>query len=197
MDTVKFELKIFLDDSSDVAVEEFIPVFHDWIQAQELDELLIDVADYRHVPQGPSVVLVAHDAHYILDLAEGRAGLLYSRRRETHPSRSAMHGVDERLRSVWQCALTACQRLEAHPALHGRLRFRGDELLLRCNDRLTAPNSADAYATLSHHLTPLLTALYPGQQVAVQQQQDAGSRLTVAIQAPVSQGVDTLLSRLA
>ena len=52
MDTVKYELKCFLDDASGVELEEFIPVFHDWIQTQQLEELLIDVADYRHVPQG-------------------------------------------------------------------------------------------------------------------------------------------------
>jgi hypothetical protein len=197
MDTVKYELKVFLDDSSDVEVEEFIPVFHDWIQTQQLDELLIDVADYRHVPQGPSVVLVAHDAHYVMDLAEGRMGLLYSRRRETHSSRGAIQGVEERLRSVWQCALTACQRLEAHPALHGRLRFRGHELHLRCNDRLTVPNTAVAYNALSQHLAPLLVTLYPGQQVEVHHKQEDASRLTVAIQAAAPQDVDTLLTRLA
>ena len=90
MDTVKYELKFFLDDASEVELEEFIPVFHDWIQTQQIEELLIDVADYRHVPHGPGVVLVAHDAHYAMDLAEGRLGLLYSRRRETHPSRGAI-----------------------------------------------------------------------------------------------------------
>ena len=54
--------------TSGVELEEFIPVFHDWIQTQQLAELLIDVADYRHVPHGPGVVLVAHDAHYAMDL---------------------------------------------------------------------------------------------------------------------------------
>ena len=83
MDTVKYELKCFLDDASGVELEEFIPVFHDWIQTQQLEELLIDVADYRHVPQGPGVVLIAHDAHYAMDLTDARLGLLYSRRRET------------------------------------------------------------------------------------------------------------------
>ena len=75
MDTVKYELKFFLDDTAGVEMEEFIPVFHDWIQTQQLAELLIDVADYRHVPHGPGVVLIAHDAHYAMDLADDRLGL--------------------------------------------------------------------------------------------------------------------------
>ena len=197
MDTVKYELKLFLDDPSGVELEEFIPVFHDWIQAQQLAELLIDVADYRHVPQGPGIVLIAHDAHYVMDLTDARLGLLYSRRRETHPSRSAIQSVEERLRSVWHCALTACQRLEAHPVLHGRLQFRGNELLLRCNDRLQAPNTTAAYDELCQHLDPFLATLYPGQRVEVEHLREHTSRLTVAIKVPESPDVDTLLTRLA
>ena len=57
-----------------------IPVFHRWIQQQALPGLLLDVADYRHVPEGPGVVLVAHEAIYGLDQGGGRLGLLYNRR---------------------------------------------------------------------------------------------------------------------
>jgi hypothetical protein len=197
MDTVKYELKLFLDEASDVELEEFIPVFHDWIQTQQLAELLIDVADYRHVPQGPGVVLIAHDAHYVMDRTDVRLGLLYSRRRETHPSRRAIRSVEDRLRSVWHCALTACQRLEAHPALRGRLQFRGNELLLRCNDRLRAPNTTAAYDELCQHLQPFLATLYPGQRVEVEHIREHTSRLTVAIKVPEGLDVDTLLACLA
>jgi hypothetical protein len=197
MDTVKYELKLFLDDASGVELEEFIPVFHDWIQTQQLAELLIDVADYRHVPQGPGIVLIAHDAHYVMDFTDARLGLLYSRRRETHPSRGAIQSVEDRLRSVWHCALTACQRLEAHPLLHGRLQFQGNELLLRCNDRLRAPNTTAAYDDLCQHLAPFLATLYPGQRVEVEHIHEHTSRLTVAIKVPEPPDVDALLTRLA
>ena len=196
MDTVKYELKLFVEDASGVDLEEFIPIFHHWIQAQELEGLLIDVADYRHVPEGPGIVLITHDAHYAMDLADGRLGLLYSRRRETHPSRCAIQGVADRLRSVWHCALTACQRLEAHPVLHGRLQFRGNELLLRCNDRLQAPNTPAAYDELCQYLEPFLATLYPGQRVEVEHISENTSRLTVAIKVAETPDVDTLLTRL-
>ena len=131
MESVKYDLKLFLQEPAEVELEDFIPVFHDWIQHQRLDELLIDVVDYRHVHNGPGVMLIAHDAHYAIDMADGRMGLLYSRRRETHPVRNAIQSVTERLHSVLQCALKACQLLEAEPSLQGRLKFRGDEMLLR------------------------------------------------------------------
>jgi hypothetical protein len=179
-----------------VDLETFIPLFHRWIQDQRLPELLIDVADYRHVHHGPGVVLIAHDAHYVMDMAQGRPGLLYSRRRETYPSRQALSNVTDRLRSVFHCALSACQELETDPALQGRLRFRGDELLLRLNDRLRAPNTAAAYHALRQHLEPFLTTLYPDQHVEVEHVSAPTSGLTVVIKVAHNPDVATLLARL-
>ena len=195
MESVKYDLKLFLQDSSQVNLEDFIPVFHDWIQNQRLDELLIDVVDYRHVHDGPAVMLIAHDAHYAIDVADGRMGLLYSRRRETHPSRNAIQSVAERLHSVLQCALEACRLLETEPTLQGRLRFRGDEMLLRINDRLVSPTPA-AFDELQTHLRPVLERLYLDCEVDVARFGEADSRLAVAIRAAEDAGVATLYSRL-
>ncbi len=196
MESLKYDLKLYLQDSSSVGLEEFIPIFHRWIQEQNLQEVLIDVADYRHVQHGPGVILVGHDAHYAMDLAEGRMGLLYSRRRETHPSRSAIQDVTERLSSVFHCALTACQHLESETSFQGRLRFRGDTLLLRLNDRLLAAHTSEVYEDLRHWLEPFLAQLYPGVQVELECAAAAGSRLEVVIKAAGSPEVATLLERL-
>jgi hypothetical protein len=195
MQCLRYDLKLFLHDAVSVDLETFIPLFHGWIQDQRLQELLIDVADYRHV-HGPGVVLIAHDAHYAMDMAQGRLGLLYSRRRETHPSRQALRNVTDRLRSVFHCALTACQELETDPALQGRLRFCGDELLLRLNDRLRAPNTATAYHELRQHLEPFLATLYPDQPVEVKHIGSPTACLTVVIKAAHNPDVATLLTRL-
>src|SRR5207245_9510599 len=102
-------------------------------------------------------------------------------RREPQPRLRHIHSVEDLLRSVWQCVLTACQRLAAHPALSGRLQFRGNELLLRCNDRLQGPNTAAAYTDLYQHLEPFLATLYAGQQIEVEHYSAYASRLTVGI----------------
>src|SRR5206468_4299474 len=107
-----------------------------------------------------------------------------------------IQSIEDRLRSVWQCALTACQRLAAHPALSGRLQFRSNELLLRCNDRLQGPNTAAAYTELCQHLEPFLATLYTGQQVEVQHYSEPASRLTVSIKVAESPDMDILLRRL-
>jgi len=194
MDTHKYDLKLFFHDAANVELEAFVPVFHHWIHAQCLDEVLIDVADYRHVHHGPGVVLVAHDAHYAIDMAEGQPGLLYSRRRETHPNRLHLQSGVERLCSVLHCALTACQRLEAEPVFQGRVRFRGNTFMLRSNDRLLAPNTPQAEADLLSSLTPVLDTLYPEGDVELHTQ-DA-SRLTVMVRSTADADVATLLSRL-
>ena len=58
-------VKVFAKAPVDLAAA--IPVFHRWIQEGACEELLIDVADYRHVPAGPGVVLIGHEANYSLD----------------------------------------------------------------------------------------------------------------------------------
>ncbi|ETX06741.1 hypothetical protein [Candidatus Entotheonella palauensis] len=196
MQTPKYELKWFFDSAPDIDLEAFIPVFHHWIQNQCLEELLIDVADYRHVHNGPGVMLIAHDAHYAIDATDGRQGLLYSRRRETHPSRRHIEDTRERLASVFLCALSACQRLETEAALQGQLRFRTDGFTLRVNDRLHAPNTHEAFHVVYEALAPFLRTLYADQEVAVSHASDTASRLTIEIQAPDNPGVETLLTRL-
>jgi len=197
MDCVKIDLKLFLDDAADVELEAFIPVFHRWIQAQDWEDTLIDVADYRHVPNGPGVILVAHDAQYAMDTSDGRIGLLYSRRRETHASHQHIRSMTQRLHSVVRSALTTCQRLEAEATLPRPLRFRGNELLLRFNDRLAAPNTAQAYDALRECLEPLLAQLYPDAPPQVDRVEDPATRLSLSIKADESPDVETLISRLA
>ena len=43
-----------------------IDVFHRFIQQGLVEGMVLDVADYRHVPDGPGVMLVGHDVDYSL-----------------------------------------------------------------------------------------------------------------------------------
>ncbi|PYU19621.1 MAG: hypothetical protein DMG32_24145 [Acidobacteria bacterium] len=60
-------VKLLVKSPEEVDLEPLIPVFHSWIQAQVFEELLLDVADYRHVPAGPGVVLIGHQANYSVE----------------------------------------------------------------------------------------------------------------------------------
>ena len=174
-------------------LERAIPVFHRWIRERALDELMVDVADYTHVPDGPGVVLVCHDAIYALDSAGGELGLLYSRRRETHPSLGPIASLDDRLASVFRRALAACERLEREQDLGAPLRFTGDRFLVAVNDRRVTAASA---TELGGALERLGGWLVPDGGAQVEVGAGAGERLTGSLRFERAPGVTTLLARL-
>ena len=55
MDAEKLQLKIFVtaDSARAAQPDAFIAVFHRWIKDGTLPELVLDVANYAHVPEGP------------------------------------------------------------------------------------------------------------------------------------------------
>ena len=71
----KLQVKLYAEDTT-LDGEAYIPLFHGWIRDSAMPELLIDVADYRHVPDGPGVALIGHESDYFLDFQDGRPGLL-------------------------------------------------------------------------------------------------------------------------
>ena len=77
----KINVKFYLTDDAVLTPEDAFRIFNGWIP-ETTDEVLIDVADYTHVPQGPKTVLVGHEANYTLDDTDGRPGLRYGRKRD-------------------------------------------------------------------------------------------------------------------
>ena len=72
MDLHKFGIKFFANTGERFDILKLIPVYHRWIQHSALQGLLIDVADYSHVPAGPGVMLIAHEGNYALgDILRG------------------------------------------------------------------------------------------------------------------------------
>lgn len=153
--SAKLQLKIFLTPASatSAAPESVIGVFHAWIRERRLPELLIDVANYAHVPEGPGVVIIGHGSDYGLDLGQGRAGLLHNRKR-------AGLAPSEWLEDLARRTLHVADLLEREPALGGKLRFATNELRFRINDRLAAPNDAETWAAVKPELSILAARLF-------------------------------------
>jgi hypothetical protein len=142
---------LFAHEVAGVTLEDMVPVFHSWIQTRAIpDHLLIDVANYAHVHNGPGIVLVAHEANYSLDTRGGRLGLTYQRKQPI-PGTFA-----ERVRIVHQAALHSAGLLK------DKLTFRSDEIEFRICDRLHAPNTE---ATLQS-VKPNLLKVWSGAQLA-------------------------------
>src|SRR5437867_2091884 len=96
----------------------FIGVFHGFIQEAAVPGLLIDVADYAHVPDGPGVILIGHEVDYGIDLGGGRTGLLTTRKR------AGDAGLHELFRDTFAKAVAAARAIEADPGV--AVRFATD-----------------------------------------------------------------------
>ena len=135
MELQHVNVKLYLRDPQAVKLEALVPVFHGWIQSKVCEELMIDVADYRHVHAGPGVVLVGHQADYSVDNTDNRLGVRYNRKATLEGSNR------DRFSQALRATVRACQRLEADEKLSGSLRVNRQEMKLFLNDRMLAPNS--------------------------------------------------------
>ena len=183
-------VKIYASSSDGLALHDFIPVFHRWIQDDAIGGVLIDVADYSHLHAGPGIVLVAHEGTYSIDESDGERGLSYCRKQPLEGP------LADRFSSVARSALEACRRLEEEPALGGRLRFDGIKIRLFANDRLHAPNEPQSYEAVAPALDDFLGRLYPGEICEVEREPDSGERFAVRARASRPVDVATLLRRL-
>lgn len=151
-----------LATSNELEQEQLIPVFHSWIRESRLgDQLLIDVADYRHVPKGPGVMLIGDQGHYSLDEMGGARGLAYARKRDS------IGDAAPRVAEALRAALTACEALQNETSLGGKLGFDPAKLEIHVMSRLTAPNTAASYESFRPILVELLTQVYDGAELSV------------------------------
>lgn len=188
----RIKIKYFVQDPATLDLSAFTPVFHRWIQERKLDGLLLDVADYKHVQNGPGIVLIGHEADYGLDLGGGRPGLVYDRKRGWDETAS----LPERVRGVFNGVLTGCQALESDPALDG-LRFRPDEAELTFVDRLRTPNQPEVFDQLSTEISPVLDALYGADTYTIERAtEDPRAALALRIQANRAPALPQLLERI-
>jgi hypothetical protein len=192
MQTHQLATKFFLADPDALDPEALIAVFHRWIRERRIGEgkLLIDVADYRHVPDGPGVMIIAHEGHYAVDSADGRPGLQFAAKRD--PLGSAA----ERLRAGLRDALEACRALQDEPELGG-LRFRTDALQVRALSRRTAPNTDATFEALRPAIEEVLGALYDGAEITLARRDDPRGPLTVDVTTGAAPPLSDLLSRLS
>jgi hypothetical protein len=161
MNPNRFCIKFFTRPETGVDDAVFIDIFHEWIRLRRLNGVLLDVADYRHVPNGPGIMLITHEINYALDYAEGRFGLLAQRK----TGAAATHV--ERILELVQATATVGSLLETDPRIGGRLRLEAGAFEYRSNDRLLAPNTAEAFARLQPELATAARLIYPGREVAI------------------------------
>jgi len=154
-------VKLLASEGPGVDLEPLIPIYHSWIRDRLFEELLLDVADYRHVPEGPGVMVIGHQANYSVDNTDGRLGVRYNRK-------AALDGTNQdRLKQAARAALAAFQRLESDETLKGKLRFGGRDIEVFINDRALAPNNPATRAAAQPELDAFFGKLLGGAEYTV------------------------------
>ena len=172
MNLQHINIKILVDGELTIDCEKFIDVFHGWIAAQSMPEMMIDVADYRHVPNGPGVVMLGHEADYFMDNAAGRPGLRYNCKIEKDGSN------EDRIRQAFEATAAACARLEAE--LPG-LSFSRSEFQLTINDRALAPNNDQTRQNVDGELPGILERIFGNKDLQIEYEQDARKLLSASV----------------
>jgi hypothetical protein len=183
-------VKLLASDGVRVDLEPLIPIFHGWIRDRVFDEMLLDVADYRHVWEGPGVMVIGHQANYSVDNRDGRLGVRYNRK-------SALEGTNQdRLKQAARAALRAFERLEAEASMKGLLRFGGRELELFLNDRALAPNTEATRAAAQSELDTFLATLFGGAKYALAHEAEPRRLFAARVRAEQEFSIPQLLANI-
>jgi hypothetical protein len=187
-------VKLLLKDSDSLDhgrdLDPVIPVFHSWIQEQGFEELLLDVADYRHVQGGPGILLIGHEADYSVDNTDNRWGVRYNRK-------AVLAGTNqERLAQAAIAALTTFQRIQEDTQLNGKLHFNGWDIEIFVNDRLLAPNTSATRDALNAEFQAFSERLFGGSEYSLSFGDDPRRLLAVSLKASRAFTVGELIENL-
>ena len=175
MDLQKFGVKLFFNTNGNFDSKDFIPVFHNWIQNKIIDDhLLIDVADYSHIPDGPGVMLVAHEGNFSLDQESYHPGIMYMRKTEISGS------FNERFNMVLSTVIKAANRL-SDININKQVDFKPNLFRFIANDRLYAENTAYNQDLYKQKIQKSLEGKYPGIQLKLRDYSDDNERLAFTV----------------
>jgi hypothetical protein len=191
MELQHVNVKLLVKDPESVDLDPLVPVFHNWIQGQVFEGQLVDVADYRHVPAGPGVILIGLDGDYSVDNTDSRLGVRYNRK-------AVLDGSNQdRLKQATRSALSAFQRLEAETNLGGQLHFNGQDVEIFVNDRLMAPNCPETREAFKSDFESFSDKLFGAGKYSLAYNNDPRKLFTVWLKAIQPVPVKELLANLS
>jgi hypothetical protein len=187
MDVERFCLKFFAKESH-VDDTCFIPIFHEWIRLKTLPGTLIDVADYRHVPDGPGIMLISHEINYAMDHGGGQFGL--SGQRKSGEAGSHQQRIVTLAKRLAQFG----SLLETDPRVAEALVFEGGRLLYQSNDRLRLPNTDEAFGAIRPDLEAAAATLFGSPSFTITRvNNDPRERLAVLVDAAEPRSMASLV----
>src|SRR5688572_20644150 len=151
-------IKLFIENPQDVHPEAVVHLFHRWIQQHAVEGLLIDVADYKHVFNGPGTILIGHEGDYAYTTSDGRAGLQYTLKQTSAES------LNEALAIALRRAVDAAEKFQSDESLSDiHVNFR--EIQIALADRLQYPNQPEVIATVLPNIQSLANVVFGGETV--------------------------------
>ena len=161
MNVKRFCIKFYT--RAEVAVDDalYIEIFQQWIRDKTLTGTLLDVADYRHVPEGPGIMLITHEINFAMDSGDDRFGLLAQRKTGNGST------LSERIIDLVRATAAFAAELESDPRIAGGLNFEAGVFRFETNDRLLAPNTDETFDAILPHLEKASKELYPGRNVSI------------------------------
>jgi len=175
MNIQKFGVKLFFNTNGSINSKDFIPVFHSWIQDNIFDDhLLIDVADYSHIPDGPGVMIISHEGNFSLDQENQQPGIMYMRKTEIAGS------FKERFNTVLSTVIKTANRLRDNN-ISKQVDFKPNSLRFIANDRLYAENTADNQDLYKQKIQKALYGRYPNSQFEFGDVSDENERLAFTV----------------
>ena len=162
------------------SLDPAISAFHRLIQRGLVEGLVIDVADYRHVPDGPGVLLVGHDVDYGVTTG----AFTVTRKRTAAP-------LADQFRDAVRMALGAMESI----AYDGELvaTFNRSNLTVAIPDRKLEQDGHDVAADALAALTPVVAEIWGDEaHIATVERDDARRAPRLSVAAPAEAGAGAL-----
>lgn len=154
--------------------EVLFKVFNSWISNSE--EIFIDVAGYKHVDDGPWVVLVGHYVDYAWDYTDRVHGFSYNRRQPMDGTNQEK--ISASLRAILQAAL----RFQGAAEFKVKPEWDRSELAFAINDRGLAPNTDQTLAGVLPDLKQVMDRVNGAGSYSLTRDARPRQRFTVKIQ---------------
>ncbi len=173
----KFGIKFYFETGMNLNVKEVIPEFHQWIQTEAVeDHLLIDVVDYSHIPDGPGIMLIAHEGHFSIDHEKKLPGLMYQRRTEIEGD------FTKRFASVFSTTLQTVIKMENN-SIEKSIQFKPNMFRFITNDRLAAENSDENQNYYKESVCTFIQREFQGSKLEINNISTKNERLAFDVKA--------------
>ena len=180
-------VKFSLNQTTSLQPAETVPIFQRWIQAGSVPGMLIDVIDYKHVPDGPGIILIADEGDYAYDLSDGEIGLQYMRKRGLPGDLAAA------LAQAIEHAIIAARQLEAEVS---DIAFDYSKIKISFVDRQRYRNTPEHFAAVETDVAACLGKIYGGDVRVERRYADERELLCITARADGAVDANAILTRL-